>query len=78
MKCPNCSKNLREGYGLIGGEEKGGGFVCGAGGIGQYWYCSSDNCGYFHKILDSDEPDPPKARKVKRKSLWKRFWEWLS
>lgn len=79
--CPKCKRNLREGYGLMGGcqdQDGSRGFICGSSGVGRYWYCSSDNCGYFHKVLDSDEPAPPKPARKKPKSLWERFWGWLS
>ena len=56
MLCPKCNSPLESGYGLAGG------------GIGPYFYCSSDGCDYFekHQVPELwDQPPKPEGKDVK-------------
>ena len=48
IRCPKCRADLTDeyipGYGMSYG-----------GGLGKYWYCTSDDCDWFYKELDEDE-----------------------
>ncbi len=59
-KCPKCgSETLECGYGLAGG------------GIGVYFYCTTEGCGYFDKTPDPElsTPEELAAHAIKREEI---------
>lgn len=47
MFCPKCLERIEPspGYGLV------------FGGMGVYWYCETEGCEWFYKVMDAEDDD---------------------